>query len=85
MEKMNGRRLGREAAARAAADDLYLYGGGLRSAQLREYRSSLITAAVTGQIDVETWGKRVEADRRLEKIGEDMTAARPTEQVEARA
>lgn len=35
---------------------------------LRELRSSLITAAVTGQIDVTTWGKRGTIDRRMEAI-----------------
>lgn len=42
--------------------------------RLREYRSALITAVVTGQIDVTTWGKRGETDRRLEKIEEEMSA-----------
>lgn len=41
---------------------------------LREFRSSLITAAVTGQIDVTTWGKEGEAARRLDKIEEAMQA-----------
>lgn len=36
--------------------------------RLKEYRSALITAAVTGQIDVATWRRRGEADRRLEKL-----------------
>lgn len=53
--------------------------------RLREYRAALITAAVTGQIDVASWSKRGEADRRLDKIEEDMTAPRATKQVEARA
>ncbi len=35
---------------------------------LREFRSSLITAAVAGQIDVLTWSKRGTIDRRLETI-----------------
>ncbi len=39
---------------------------------LREYRSALITAAVTGQIDVATWGKEGKTDRRLDQIEEDM-------------
>jgi type I restriction enzyme S subunit len=51
---------------------------------LREFRATLITAAVTGQIDVETWSKRGETDQRLGKIEEEM-AARPTEHMEARA
>ena len=36
--------------------------------RLREFRSALITAAVTGQIDVSTWGKQGTADRRLDEI-----------------
>lgn len=36
--------------------------------RLRELRSALITAAVTGQIDPATWGRRGETDRRLEAI-----------------
>ncbi|MDQ3695445.1 MAG: restriction endonuclease subunit S [Chloroflexota bacterium] len=36
--------------------------------RLRELRSALITAAVTGQIDVATWGNRGETDRRLDAI-----------------
>jgi type I restriction enzyme S subunit len=34
--------------------------------RLREYRSSLITAAVTGQIDVSKWVKAGNAERRLD-------------------
>ncbi|WIJ25776.1 restriction endonuclease subunit S [Devosia sp. RR2S18] len=41
---------------------------------LRELRSALITAAVTGQIDVTTWGKQSQTDRRLDKIQEEMGA-----------
>lgn len=40
---------------------------------LQEFRSALITAAVTGQIDVATWGKQGQTDRRLDQIEEDMT------------
>lgn len=40
---------------------------------LREYRSALITSAVTGQIDVMTWGKEGSTDCRLEKIEEEMS------------
>lgn len=40
--------------------------------RLREYRSALITAAVTGQIDVTTWGKQGQTDRRLDEIEEAM-------------
>jgi len=42
--------------------------------RLMEYRSALITAAVTGQIDVETHTKSGTTDRRLEAIQEDMEA-----------
>lgn len=52
--------------------------------RLREFRSALITSAVNGQIDVTTWGKRGETDRRLDKIEEDMAAPRAAGQVEAR-
>ncbi len=41
--------------------------------RLREFRSALITAAVTGQIDVATWGKKGESERRLDHIEEQMT------------
>jgi type I restriction enzyme S subunit len=41
---------------------------------LREFRSALITAAVTGQIDVTTWGKLGQTDRRLDRIEEAMRA-----------
>lgn len=44
--------------------------------RLRELRSALITAAVTGQIDVATWGKRGETDRRLEAIERELEAER---------
>lgn len=39
---------------------------------LREFRSALITAAVTGQIDVTTWGKHGKVDRRLDQIEAEM-------------
>lgn len=42
--------------------------------RLREFRAALITAAVTGQIDVATWGKRGQTDRRLDQIEEAMRA-----------
>ncbi|MEQ8689387.1 MAG: restriction endonuclease subunit S [Pseudomonadales bacterium] len=41
--------------------------------KLQEYRAALITAAVTGQIDVATWGKRGETDRRLDQIEAEMS------------
>ena len=40
--------------------------------RLGEYRSALITAAVTGQIDVATWSTSGEADRRLDRVQEEM-------------
>ncbi|MHC0055589.1 restriction endonuclease subunit S [Actibacterium sp. D379-3] len=40
---------------------------------LREFRAALITAAVTGQIDVTTWAKQGQTDRRLGQIEEDMS------------
>jgi type I restriction enzyme S subunit len=53
--------------------------------RLHEFRAALVTAAVTGQIDVETWGKRGRTDRRLDMIEKEMDSARAAEQVEARA
>ncbi|WP_200238689.1 restriction endonuclease subunit S [Thiohalocapsa halophila] len=40
---------------------------------LREFRSALITAAVTGQIDVTAWSRRGSTDRRLDQIEEEMS------------
>jgi type I restriction enzyme S subunit len=42
--------------------------------RLREFRAALITAAVTGQIDVRTRGEQGQSDRRLEQIEEVMRA-----------
>ena len=42
--------------------------------RLREFRSALITASVTGQIDVSTWGEQGTTDRRLDDIGEATSA-----------
>nr|WP_246713375.1 restriction endonuclease subunit S [Rhizobium sp. BK619] len=42
--------------------------------RLRELRSALITAAVTGQINVATWDKQGLTDRRLDKIEETLRA-----------
>lgn len=42
--------------------------------RLQEFRSALITAAVTGQIDVASWGKQGTTDRRLDEIEEAMQA-----------
>lgn len=41
---------------------------------LREHRSALINAAVTGQIDVATWEKQGQADRRLDEVERVMQA-----------
>ena len=38
--------------------------------RLREFRSALITVAVTGQIDVSTWGKHGATGHRLDQIKE---------------
>ena len=40
--------------------------------RLQEHRSALITAAVTGQIDVTRWSRYGEADRRLDQIQEEL-------------
>lgn len=42
--------------------------------RLKEYRSALITAAVTGQIDVATYAKSGTPDRRIDAIQEEMGA-----------
>ncbi|WP_458792295.1 restriction endonuclease subunit S [Yoonia sp. MH D7] len=42
--------------------------------RLKEYRSALITAAVTGQIDVTTYAQSGTPDRRLDAIQEEMGA-----------
>jgi type I restriction enzyme S subunit len=42
--------------------------------RLREFRAALITAAVTGQIDVAAWSKRGEPDRRLDAIQREMAS-----------
>jgi type I restriction enzyme S subunit len=52
--------------------------------RLLEFRSALISAAVTGQINVATWGKRGETDRGLGAVEADMTRAQPERQ-QARA
>jgi type I restriction enzyme S subunit len=40
--------------------------------RLKEYRSALITAAVTGQIDVTSWKRGGEGDKRLDQLQEEM-------------
>jgi type I restriction enzyme S subunit len=42
--------------------------------RLKEYRSALITSAVTGQIDVSTWTRSSTADRQLDAIQAEMEA-----------
>ena len=42
--------------------------------RLQEFRAAIITAAVTGQIDVATWGTQGQTDRRLDLIEEAMRA-----------
>ena len=42
--------------------------------RLKEYRAALITAAVTGQIDVQTYARSGTTDRRLDAIQEEMGA-----------
>jgi len=42
--------------------------------RLREFRAALITAAVTGQIDVPTWRRRGATDQRLDEVREAMSA-----------
>ncbi len=41
---------------------------------LNEAKAALITAAISGQIDVASWGKEGHTDRRLEQIEEAMRA-----------
>lgn len=45
---------------------------GQHADRLREYRAALITAAVTGQIDVATYGNQSATDRTLDRIEEEM-------------
>ena len=40
--------------------------------RLKEYRSALITAAVTGQINVTEWGKAGTNERQLDAIQAEM-------------
>ena len=44
------------------------------SVVIREFRAALITAAVTGQIDVSTWGKQKVTDRHIARIEEASSA-----------
>jgi type I restriction enzyme S subunit len=54
-------------------------------ARLGEFRASLITAAVTGQIDIATWGKHGTTDRRLDDMEAEMSVAAPPERRQATA
>jgi type I restriction enzyme S subunit len=40
--------------------------------RLHEFRSALITAAVTGQIDVDEWSRRGGTDAKLDAIAQEM-------------
>ena len=40
--------------------------------RLQEFRAAIITAAVTGQIDVATWCRKGTTDARLDAIEADM-------------
>lgn len=42
--------------------------------RLHEFRAALITAAVTGQINPETWSRRGRTNRRLDQIAAEMSA-----------
>jgi type I restriction enzyme S subunit len=53
--------------------------------RLREFGSALITAAVTGQIDVATCGKHGATDRHLDDIEANMVAAAHSERQQVRA
>lgn len=63
-----------EVSSRTQREDELLSKNAHAESLLREFRSSLITAAVTGQIDVTTWGKQGQTDRRLDQIEEAMQA-----------
>ncbi len=43
--------------------------------RLREFRVTLITAAITGQIDVSSWKKGGDTDRRLDKIEKEISSS----------
>jgi hypothetical protein len=45
---------------------------------LREFRAALITAAVTGEIDVATWRKRGATTRHLDRVEEKVTGMKKT-------
>lgn len=64
----------KEISARMQREDELLRNNAQAETLLREFRSALITSAVTGQIDVATWGKQGQTDRRLDEIEEAMKA-----------
>ena len=66
----------REINRKVHANDAVAERIGLSIERLRELRSSLITAAVTGQIDVVTWGRRGMTDRRFEVIEAELGSER---------
>ncbi|MFD1328858.1 restriction endonuclease subunit S [Mycoplana ramosa] len=63
-----------EISLRTQREDELLRKNERATSLLREFRSALITAAVTGEIDVATWGKKGQTDRRLDQIEEAMRA-----------
>lgn len=60
-------------AERAEKEDDLLRKNTQAEKLLCEFRAALITAAVTGQIDVATWGKQGQTDRRLDQIEAEMS------------
>lgn len=64
----------REVSSRIQREDELLRKNARAETLLREFRSVLIIAAVTGQIDVATWGKQGRTDHRLDQIEEAMRA-----------
>ena len=63
-----------EVRRRMEREDALLAKNEKASALLKEYRSALITAAVTGQVDVATYAKSGTPDRRLDAIQKEMDA-----------
>lgn len=63
-----------EVSSRLQREDELLRKNARAETLLREFRAALITAAVTGQIDVTTWGKQGQTYRRLDEIEEAMQA-----------
>lgn len=60
--------------ARATREDTLVEKNAKATELLREYRTALITAAVTGQIDVDTYGKASTTSAALDRIEEEMQA-----------